>query len=154
MIPAFILTLQRIFLPLNNHRYAAHSNCHFFHRPNAGIQVWTRWRELSQIKKGRSSTNSLESGTKQFSVATLLQPHASGEQVWQLSWLRMHHGAFVKFLSYIFSLDIVCWNTDAMPVNHEQYYGFTKYAIELNELGPSLKPLLPPTDTRLRVDQR
>lgn len=44
--------------------------------------------------------------------------------------------------------------TDTMPVNHEQYYGFTKFAIELNELDSSLKLLLPPTDTRLRVDQR
>lgn len=42
----------------------------------------------------------------------------------------------------------------AMPVDHEQHYGFTKFAIELNELEPSVKPLLPPTDTRLRVDQR
>uniref|UniRef100_A0A8C8DHW5 Oxysterol-binding protein n=1 Tax=Oryzias sinensis TaxID=183150 RepID=A0A8C8DHW5_9TELE len=46
------------------------------------------------------------------------------------------------------------WRANAMPVNHEQYYGFTKFAIELNELDPSLTPLLPPTDTRLRVDQR
>eukprot|EP00064_Thunnus_orientalis_P001757 superscaffoldBa00000121_g1760 len=44
--------------------------------------------------------------------------------------------------------------TNAMPVDHEQYYGFTKFAIELNEVEPSLKLLLPPTDTRLRVDQR
>lgn len=46
------------------------------------------------------------------------------------------------------------WRAGAMPVDHEQYYGFTKFAIELNELEPSLKLLLPPTDTRLRVDQR
>ncbi|XP_039974475.1 oxysterol-binding protein-related protein 3 isoform X2 [Xiphias gladius] len=46
------------------------------------------------------------------------------------------------------------WRANAMPVDHEQYYGFTKFAIELNELDPSLKLLLPPTDTRLRVDQR
>uniref|UniRef100_UPI003AB01A5A oxysterol-binding protein-related protein 3 isoform X3 n=1 Tax=Centroberyx gerrardi TaxID=166262 RepID=UPI003AB01A5A len=46
------------------------------------------------------------------------------------------------------------WRANAMPVNHEQYYGFTKFAIELNELDPSLKLLLPPTDTRLRLDQR
>lgn len=45
-------------------------------------------------------------------------------------------------------------HADAMPVDHEQYYGFTKFAIELNELDSSLKPLLPPTDTRLRLDQR
>uniref|UniRef100_A0A1A8Q132 Oxysterol-binding protein n=1 Tax=Nothobranchius pienaari TaxID=704102 RepID=A0A1A8Q132_9TELE len=46
------------------------------------------------------------------------------------------------------------WRANSMPVNYEQYYGFTKFAIELNELDPSLKVLLPPTDTRLRVDQR
>uniref|UniRef100_A0A3Q2YPQ0 Oxysterol-binding protein n=1 Tax=Hippocampus comes TaxID=109280 RepID=A0A3Q2YPQ0_HIPCM len=42
----------------------------------------------------------------------------------------------------------------SMTVSFHQYYGFTKFAIELNELDASLKPLLPPTDTRLRVDQR
>ncbi|XP_056141563.1 oxysterol-binding protein-related protein 3 isoform X2 [Lampris incognitus] len=46
------------------------------------------------------------------------------------------------------------WRANAMPPDHEQYYGFTKFAIELNELNPSLKLLLPPTDTRLRPDQR
>ncbi|MEQ2254036.1 Oxysterol-binding protein- protein 3 [Ilyodon furcidens] len=46
------------------------------------------------------------------------------------------------------------WRANPMPMNYEQYYGFTKFAMELNELEPSLKQLLPPTDTRLRVDQR
>ncbi|XP_033983776.1 oxysterol-binding protein-related protein 3 isoform X1 [Trematomus bernacchii] len=46
------------------------------------------------------------------------------------------------------------WRANAMPADLEQYYGFTKFAIELNELDPPLKLLLPPTDTRLRVDQR
>ncbi|KAG7469685.1 hypothetical protein MATL_G00131410 [Megalops atlanticus] len=46
------------------------------------------------------------------------------------------------------------WRANAMPADHEQYYGFTKFAIELNELDPAEKPLLPPTDTRLRLDQR
>lgn len=46
------------------------------------------------------------------------------------------------------------WRASAIPVEYEKYYGFTKFAIELNELQPSLKLLLPPTDTRLRVDQR
>ncbi|KAK9732415.1 Oxysterol-binding protein [Popillia japonica] len=40
-----------------------------------------------------------------------------------------------------------------MPPDHERYYGFTRYAIELNELGPD-GHMLPPTDTRLRPDQR
>ncbi|KAM6967954.1 oxysterol-binding protein-related protein 3 isoform 2-T2 [Aplochiton taeniatus] len=46
------------------------------------------------------------------------------------------------------------WRANGMPSDNEQYYGFTKFAIELNELDPSLKPLLPPTDTRFRLDQR
>uniref|UniRef100_A0A672ZCF5 Oxysterol-binding protein n=1 Tax=Sphaeramia orbicularis TaxID=375764 RepID=A0A672ZCF5_9TELE len=46
------------------------------------------------------------------------------------------------------------WRASAIPVDYEQYYGFTKFAVELNELDPTLKLLLPPTDTRLRVDQR
>ncbi|KAJ3609071.1 hypothetical protein NHX12_023598 [Muraenolepis orangiensis] len=41
-----------------------------------------------------------------------------------------------------------------MPLDHEQYYGFTKFTVELNELDPALKALLPPTDTRFRPDQR
>uniref|UniRef100_A0A8C9RZF8 Oxysterol-binding protein n=1 Tax=Scleropages formosus TaxID=113540 RepID=A0A8C9RZF8_SCLFO len=46
------------------------------------------------------------------------------------------------------------WKANAMPADYEQYYGFTKFAMELNELDPELKPLLPPTDTRFRIDQR
>lgn len=40
-----------------------------------------------------------------------------------------------------------------MPPDHQRYYGFTRFAMELNELGPD-SYLLPPTDTRLRPDQR
>lgn len=45
------------------------------------------------------------------------------------------------------------WRAGTMPPDHERYYGFTRYAIELNELGPD-GHMLPPTDTRLRPDQR
>lgn len=41
-----------------------------------------------------------------------------------------------------------------MPTDYELYYGFTRFAIELNELFPELKELLPPTDARFRPDQR
>uniref|UniRef100_A0A8C4GZY1 Oxysterol-binding protein n=1 Tax=Dicentrarchus labrax TaxID=13489 RepID=A0A8C4GZY1_DICLA len=68
------------------------------------------------------------------------------------------HRLFGKWNEAIFCGDppsATCiWRANAMPVDYEQYYGFTKFAIELNELDPSLKLLLPPTDTRLRVDQR
>uniref|UniRef100_A0A7N6F7U4 Oxysterol-binding protein n=1 Tax=Anabas testudineus TaxID=64144 RepID=A0A7N6F7U4_ANATE len=67
------------------------------------------------------------------------------------------HKLFGKWHEAVFCGDppsATCiWRANAIPVNHEQYYGFTKFAIELNELDSSLK-LLPPTDTRLRVDQR
>lgn len=121
------------------------------YRPSTGIQVWMRWRELSRIVKGRSSTNSLESGTSLFSAETRPRRPASGEQVCRVSFVRTF--SFLYSLRCLTQLMFVCY-ADAMPVDHEQYYGFTKFAIELNELHPSFKLLLPPTDTRLRVDQR
>ncbi|CAH0551457.1 unnamed protein product [Brassicogethes aeneus] len=45
------------------------------------------------------------------------------------------------------------WRAGNLPPNHERFYGFTRFAIELNELGPEAN-LLPPTDTRFRPDQR
>uniref|UniRef100_A0AAR5Q6X2 Oxysterol-binding protein n=1 Tax=Dendroctonus ponderosae TaxID=77166 RepID=A0AAR5Q6X2_DENPD len=45
------------------------------------------------------------------------------------------------------------WRAGNLPENQELYYGFTRFAIELNELGPNAA-LLPPTDTRFRPDQR
>ncbi|XP_016341461.1 oxysterol-binding protein-related protein 3-like isoform X1 [Sinocyclocheilus anshuiensis] len=51
-------------------------------------------------------------------------------------------------------LSLYCVHIDPMPEDHEQYYGFTQFAIELNELEEGLKPLLPLTDTRFRPDQR
>ncbi|KAM6935353.1 oxysterol-binding protein-related protein 3 isoform 2-T2 [Lycodopsis pacificus] len=68
------------------------------------------------------------------------------------------HRLFGKWQEAVFCGDppsATCiWRANAMPVDLDQYYGFTKFAIELNELDPSLKLLLPLTDTRLRVDQR
>ncbi|KPJ08628.1 Oxysterol-binding protein-related protein 6 [Papilio machaon] len=46
------------------------------------------------------------------------------------------------------------WRPGAMPPEHEDYYGFTRFAMELNELEPGMRELLPHTDTRLRPDQR
>ncbi|GBG62950.1 hypothetical protein CBR_g34321 [Chara braunii] len=40
------------------------------------------------------------------------------------------------------------------PAEHPTRYGLTSFAITLNELSPELKELLPPTDSRLRPDQR
>ena len=46
------------------------------------------------------------------------------------------------------------WRPGALPEDQELYYGFSRFAIELNDLEPSLIPLLPPTDSRFRPDQR
>lgn len=45
------------------------------------------------------------------------------------------------------------WRAGTMPPDHQRYYGFTRFAMELNELGADAHAL-PPTDTRLRPDQR
>uniref|UniRef100_A0A8C4II80 Oxysterol-binding protein n=1 Tax=Dicentrarchus labrax TaxID=13489 RepID=A0A8C4II80_DICLA len=46
------------------------------------------------------------------------------------------------------------WKPNPQPKDHLVYYGFSTFAMELNELTPDLKPLLPPSDSRLRPDQR
>lgn len=45
------------------------------------------------------------------------------------------------------------WKRDLPPPNLTRY-NFTSFAITLNELTPGLKEKLPPTDSRLRPDQR
>ena len=46
------------------------------------------------------------------------------------------------------------WRPGALPEDHELYYGFSRFAIELNDLEPSLVDILPATDSRFRPDQR
>jgi len=41
-----------------------------------------------------------------------------------------------------------------MPVDHEQYYGFSQYTIGLNDLEEGVREKLPCTDSRFRPDQR
>jgi hypothetical protein len=41
-----------------------------------------------------------------------------------------------------------------MPEDHTLYYGFSRFAIELNEIDAKELNLYPPTDSRLRPDQR
>ena len=48
----------------------------------------------------------------------------------------------------------VCVYVGATPVDTELYYGFTRFAIELNEIDELQRHLYPPTDTRFRPDQR
>lgn len=42
------------------------------------------------------------------------------------------------------------WRPGAMPADYEAYYGFTRFATELNEMEPGMEDVLPHTDTRLR----
>ncbi|KAJ8019965.1 Oxysterol-binding protein-related protein 6 [Holothuria leucospilota] len=46
------------------------------------------------------------------------------------------------------------WRTGNMPEDHHLYYGFTRFAIELNEITSSIREYLPHTDSRYRPDQR
>ncbi|GLG95172.1 Oxysterol-binding protein-related protein 6, partial [Gryllus bimaculatus] len=46
------------------------------------------------------------------------------------------------------------WRPGTMPEEYELYYGFTRFAMELNELDPDMAKYLPITDTRFRPDQR
>ncbi|XP_017696973.1 oxysterol-binding protein-related protein 1C-like isoform X3 [Phoenix dactylifera] len=47
----------------------------------------------------------------------------------------------------------ILWNRSKPPKNPTRY-NLTRFAITLNELTPGLKEKLPPTDSRLRPDQR
>ncbi|XP_071101233.1 oxysterol-binding protein-related protein 6-like [Haliotis cracherodii] len=46
------------------------------------------------------------------------------------------------------------WRPGAMPEEYELYYGFSRFATELNELDEEQARFLPPTDSRFRRDQR
>ncbi|XP_063237836.1 oxysterol-binding protein-related protein 6-like isoform X2 [Bacillus rossius redtenbacheri] len=46
------------------------------------------------------------------------------------------------------------WRQGTMPEEYELYYGFTRFAMELNELDEDMSKYLPITDTRFRPDQR
>lgn len=61
-----------------------------------------------------------------------------------------HEGIFCDTLS----TPKCIWKPNVQPDDHFEFYGFSRYARELNELTPDLKDVLPPTDTRFRPDQR
>nr|XP_039251673.1 oxysterol-binding protein-related protein 6-like isoform X2 [Styela clava] len=46
------------------------------------------------------------------------------------------------------------WRKSGMPTDYDRYYGFTQFAMELNELETADVNFLPRTDTRFRPDQR
>jgi len=46
------------------------------------------------------------------------------------------------------------WRANQFPSDALDYYGFTEFTASLNEITPDLEGRLPPTDSRLRPDQR
>jgi len=50
--------------------------------------------------------------------------------------------------------DQVIWTANPMPPQSDSMYYFTYFTLQLNYLPPSLRSKLPPTDSRLRPDQR
>ncbi|XP_071357511.1 oxysterol-binding protein-related protein 7-like isoform X2 [Trachinotus anak] len=73
----------------------------------------------------------------------------AGEVVHRFGGL-WHEGIFCDTLS----TPKCIWKPNVQPDDHFDFYGFSHYARELNELTPELKSVLPPTDTRFRPDQR
>ncbi|TSO05457.1 Oxysterol-binding protein-related protein 6 [Bagarius yarrelli] len=68
------------------------------------------------------------------------------------------HSLFGKWNEALYLGDppsaICIWRVNPLPEDYQQYYGFTQFTVELNELNESIRPFLPPTDTRFRPDQR
>ncbi|KIO33601.1 hypothetical protein M407DRAFT_231739 [Tulasnella calospora MUT 4182] len=48
----------------------------------------------------------------------------------------------------------VLWRAHSFPPHAHEYYGFTSFAMSLNEITPDIEGRLCPTDSRLRPDQR
>ena len=46
------------------------------------------------------------------------------------------------------------WKSDAKPVKSDWLYNFSRFSLQLNYLSDELREKLPPTDSRLRPDQR
>ncbi|KAF8335486.1 Oxysterol-binding protein [Cantharellus anzutake] len=64
------------------------------------------------------------------------------------------HQSFSELLDESGSHLHVLWRASEFPENAPEYYGFTSYAITLNEITSDLDGTLPPTDSRLRPEQR
>lgn len=111
----------------------------------------TRCRALCSVGVAVSSIDSLGSGTRGCTGDPHQAASASGNPVSggvTEGWMRLEqlrHGA---------PTPAPCLPPDSMPPDHERNFGFTQFALELNELTAELKRSLPSTDTRLRPDQR
>nr|CAB3264583.1 oxysterol-binding protein-related protein 6 [Phallusia mammillata] len=68
--------------------------------------------------------------------------------------LRIHGKWYEGLYSGVGNRSKSIWRPGAMPPDYDRYYGFTRFAVELNELEEHEINMLPRTDTRLRPDQR
>ncbi|KAH0626791.1 hypothetical protein JD844_001999 [Phrynosoma platyrhinos] len=108
-------------------------------RHGTGVPGSTRCRAPFSATAARLSTGFLGSGMMDCTVVWPPLASASGGPVRN----RLHRGSGQRGKRSYLSSSRGLKN-----------YGFTQFALELNELTPELKRLLPSTDTRLRPDQR
>ena len=50
--------------------------------------------------------------------------------------------------------DTLIWKSNPLPAESDSMYHFTNFTLQLNHLEASLCSYIPPTDSRLRPDQR
>lgn len=96
------------------------------------------------IMKAKLYVSYLENGMKLYIVELHLLQSVYGGQV---------NKKIILFL-FLFAIFIPILFIGTMPEDYELYYGFTRFAMELNELDLETAKLLPKTDTRFRPDQR
>jgi hypothetical protein len=83
-------------------------------------------------------------------AGTILSPDSKTMSKLEGTW----HEGMSQHLDSTGSRLKVLWRPHPFPSYADQYYGFTSFAITLNEITPDLEGVLPPTDSRLRPDQR
>ncbi|KAK2111769.1 Oxysterol-binding protein- protein 7 [Saguinus oedipus] len=113
--------------------------------------MFTRCRALCSVGVAVSSTDFLGNGTRGCTGDPCRAASASGNPVSggvTEGWVRLER------LRPGSPAPAPCLPPDSMPPDHERNFGFTQFALELNELTAELKRSLPSTDTRLRPDQR
>lgn len=145
------------------------------------METRTKSRELCSTKAAMSFIDLEVFGTKESSVTLCQHQNAYGSQVshlpsfsgQQCNSVRSLHAAgrfreremsrsanspnqhkSKRHVGVTVQPRRFCPSSDPQPKDYLLYYGFSTFAMELNELNPDLKPLLPRTDTRLRPDQR
>lgn len=76
---------------------------------------------------------------------------ANGKKVYRIHG---HWNSEVKLTNLQTKEESVIWEVAPPPENHVDQFGFTSFAINLNNLTPRLKEKIAPTDSRYRPDLR